>query len=120
MKAMLSCRMLRTSARHSAGIAVGSSAVERRLHPAAKALQRAAPGLIRRLVEIRAHHLGQSHRAVADGFQQLIDDRHRGRFERCLSGPIEDEAAAGAAEQAEDDRDACVRMFCWNTLPASP
>jgi len=41
---------------------------------------------------------------VTDGFEQLVDDRHRRRVERLLARAIEDEAAAGAGEQAEDDR----------------
>ena len=79
-------------------------AIQRRLHPAAIGEHRAAPGLIIGIVQIWPDHFGQRHRAVADGFQQLIDDRHRRRIERRLAGPIKNEPAAGSGKQAEDDR----------------
>ena len=43
--------------------------IERRFHPAAIGEHAAAPGLVGGVIEIRAHHLGQCHGAVADGFQ---------------------------------------------------
>jgi hypothetical protein len=41
---------------------------------------------------------------VSDGLQQLVDDRNLRRFERRHVGPVEDEPAARAREQAKDHR----------------
>ena len=120
MKARLFFRMVRLLSRHSGRHRRGVEAVQSGLHAAAVGQHRAAPGLVGGIVEIRPHHLGQRHRAVADRLQQLIDDRHRWRIERRHAGPIEDEAPAGAREQAEDDRMLAPGCSCWKTLAASP
>ena len=94
--------MIRLFSRHSSRHRSQIETIERRFHPTAIGEHAAAPGLVGRVIEIRAHHLGQRHGAVADGFQQLIDDRDRRGIERRLAGPIENEAPARAREQAED------------------
>jgi hypothetical protein len=58
--------------------------------------------LIGGIVEVGTHDLGQRHRAVADGFQQLIDDRDGRRLERGHARPVENEPPARPREQAED------------------
>jgi len=73
------------------------------LHPGAIGEHRAAPRLIGGIIEIRPHDLGERHGAMVDGFEQLIDDRHRWRLERRHARPIKNEPAARAREQAEND-----------------
>ncbi len=87
-------------------------AIQRRLHAAAIGQHRPAPGLVGRVVEIGADHLGQGHGAVADRFHELVGHRDLRRLERRLARPIEDEASARAREQPENHR-----VFAQNVLP---
>ena len=78
-------------------------AVERRLQAHAKTLHRSAPGLACQLVDVRPRGHRDHHRAVADGFEELIDARNRWCVERRHARPIQNEAPAGAGEQSQDD-----------------
>src|SRR5260370_21085593 len=85
MNAMLFCRMLRLSGRQSACMAVASrpsSADCMRFRYAAS-----EPRQVAWTIQIGNDHFGQRHGAVADGFEQLIDDRHPRRVDLFL-GPI--------------------------------
>ena len=77
--------------------------VDRGLHPGAIRQQGGAPILVPRVVQVRRHHLGQRHGAVADRFHELVGHRHRRRVERRLTRAIQDEAPTCAGEQAEND-----------------
>ena len=78
--------------------------VERGLHAVPVRRQRATPSQIVGTIQIGNDHFGQRHGAVADGFEQLIDDRNRRRVDRRHPGAIEDELSAGPREQPEDER----------------
>ena len=95
--------MARSFSRQSGWHGCLVQAVQGGLHPGAIGEHRAAPRLIGGIIQIRPDHLGERHGAVVDGFEQLIDDRHRWRFEWRHAGPIKDEPATRSREQGEND-----------------